>query len=87
MELVTACAANWCRDCSGLAALGAGIGNGNLIGKTIEGIARQPEAKGSLQTTMFIVVPWLRRYRSLLGLLQFSSCTQRVYMMGNYATL
>ena len=37
----------------GLAALGAGIGNGLVIGRTIEGIARQPEARGVLQTTMF----------------------------------
>ncbi|MFA7503041.1 MAG: F0F1 ATP synthase subunit C [Anaerovoracaceae bacterium] len=40
----------------GLAALGAGIGNGLVIGRTIEGIARQPEARGVLQTTMFIGV-------------------------------
>jgi len=38
----------------GLAALGASIGNGNVISKTIEGISRQPEAKGSLQGVMFI---------------------------------
>ena len=41
---------------AGLAALGAGIGDGNLIGKTIEGMARQPEASGNLRTTMFIGV-------------------------------
>jgi F-type H+-transporting ATPase subunit c len=40
----------------GLAALGAGFGNGMIISKTVEGIARQPEAKSSLQTTMFIGV-------------------------------
>ncbi len=40
----------------GLAALGAGIGNGLVISRTIEGIARQPEARGILQTTMFIGV-------------------------------
>ena len=40
----------------GLGAVGAGIGNGILIGRTIEGIARQPELKGTLQTTMFIGV-------------------------------
>ncbi|AEP00662.1 MAG: F0F1 ATP synthase subunit C [Weizmannia coagulans] len=38
----------------GLAALGAGIGNGLIVGRTVEGIARQPEARGLLQTTMFI---------------------------------
>jgi len=38
----------------GLAAIGPGIGIGILIGKTIEGIARQPEVAGQLRTTMFI---------------------------------
>lgn len=38
----------------GLAAVGAGIGNAMVISKTVEGIARQPEAKGTLQTFMFI---------------------------------
>jgi F-type H+-transporting ATPase subunit c len=40
----------------GLGALGAGIGNGLIISKTVEGIARQPEARGALQTVMFIGV-------------------------------
>ena len=40
----------------GLAALGAGIGNGLIVSRTVEGIARQPEARGKLQTTMFIGV-------------------------------
>ncbi|EUJ40055.1 F0F1 ATP synthase subunit C [Brochothrix campestris] len=38
----------------GLGALGAGIGNGLIVSKTVEGIARQPEARGALQTVMFI---------------------------------
>lgn len=38
----------------GLGAIGPGIGEGNLFGKTIEGIARQPEMQGRLQGTMFI---------------------------------
>ena len=40
----------------GLAALGAGIGNGMIVSRTVEGMARQPEARGMLQTTMFIGV-------------------------------
>lgn len=40
----------------GLAALGAGYGVSNIVSKTIEGIARQPESRGVLQTTMFIGV-------------------------------
>jgi F-type H+-transporting ATPase subunit c len=38
----------------GLGALGPGIGLGFLIGKALEGIARQPEAAGQVRTTMFI---------------------------------
>lgn len=40
----------------GLGALGAGVGNGLIVSKTVEGIARQPELRGTLQTTMFIGV-------------------------------
>ena len=38
----------------GLGAVGPGIGLGILIGKALEGIARQPEAAGMVRTTMFI---------------------------------
>jgi len=38
----------------GLGAIGPGIGIGNLVGKALEGIARQPEAAGQIQTVMFI---------------------------------
>ncbi len=38
----------------GLGAVGAGIGAGLVVSRTISGIARQPEARGILQTTMFI---------------------------------
>lgn len=38
----------------GLGALGAGIGNGLIVGRAIEGISRQPELRGTLQTTMYI---------------------------------
>lgn len=40
----------------GLGAIGAGIGNGIIVSKTVEGISRQPELRGALQTTMFIGV-------------------------------
>ena len=33
----------------GLAALGAGLGNGMIVSRTVEGIARQPELRGALQ--------------------------------------
>ena len=53
---VSAAAALGAGIAAGLAALGASIGNGNVISKTIEGISRQPEAKSSLLSTMFIGV-------------------------------
>jgi len=40
----------------GLGALGADIGNGMIVSKTVEGTARQPELRGQLQTIMFIGV-------------------------------
>ena len=40
----------------GVAALGAGVGNGLIVSRTVEGISRQPELRGALQTTMFIGV-------------------------------
>jgi len=52
----------------GLAAIGPGIGLGILIGKTIEGIARQPEVAGQLRTTMFIGVAFVE-VLALLGLI------------------
>lgn len=38
----------------GLAALGAAVGNSLVISRTIEGVARQPEARGSLMGLMFL---------------------------------
>ena len=38
----------------GLAAIGPGIGIGIIFGKAIEAIARQPEARGMVTTTMYI---------------------------------
>ena len=38
----------------GLAAIGPGIGVGIVVGKTVEGVARQPELQGRLTTLMYI---------------------------------
>jgi F-type H+-transporting ATPase subunit c len=38
----------------GLSAIGPGIGIGFMVGKTVEGQARQPEMAGRLFTTMII---------------------------------
>jgi len=39
---------------AGLAVLGAGIGIGQVGGKAMDGIARQPEAASKIQTAMII---------------------------------
>jgi F-type H+-transporting ATPase subunit c len=38
----------------GLGAIGPGIGIGYLVGKSVEAMARQPEAAGMVRTTMFL---------------------------------
>ncbi|SEL59607.1 ATP synthase F0 subunit C [Parapedobacter koreensis] len=39
---------------AGLAVIGAGLGIGQVGGKAMEGIARQPEAASKIQTAMII---------------------------------
>ena len=39
---------------AGLAVLGAGIGIGRIGGQAVEGMARQPENSGQIQTAMII---------------------------------
>lgn len=41
---------------AGLAAFAASYGNGKVISKTIESMARQPELSAQLRSTMFIGV-------------------------------
>ncbi len=38
----------------GLCAIGAGIGVGQIVAAALNGIARQPEQAGKIQTVMFI---------------------------------
>ena len=45
----------------GLAAIGPGIGIGYIVGKSVEAMARQPEAAGMVRTTMFLASPSPRR--------------------------
>ena len=40
---------------AGLAAVGAGIGIGRIGGSAVEGMARQPEAAGRIQTAALIL--------------------------------
>lgn len=44
---------------AGLIVIGAGIGLGQIGGKAMEGIARQPEAYGKIQTAMIIIAALL----------------------------
>ena len=39
---------------AGVGVLGPGLGIGMLVSKALEGIARNPEAAGKIQATMFI---------------------------------
>ena len=47
---------------AGLIVIGAGIGLGQIGGKAMEGIARQPEAAGKIQTAMIIIAALIRRF-------------------------
>ena len=40
--------------CMGLGAIGPAIGEGNAVGKALEGMARQPEVAGNLRTNMIL---------------------------------
>lgn len=44
---------------AGLIIIGAGIGLGKIGGAAMEGIARQPEATGKIQTAMIIIAALL----------------------------
>jgi len=51
----------------GLSAIGPGIGIGIMVGKTVEGQARQPELAGRLQATMILGIA----FTDILTLLGF----------------
>ena len=40
--------------CMGIGAIGPAIGEGNAVGKALEGMALQPEAAGNLRTNMIL---------------------------------
>ncbi len=40
---------------AGIAVIGAGIGIGNIGGKAMEAIARQPEASGDIRSNMILM--------------------------------
>lgn len=43
----------------GLSTIGVGIGQGIASGKALEGMARQPEMKGQLQSTMILAMGFM----------------------------
>lgn len=43
----------------GLATFGPGLGIGILVGKALEGMARQPEMAGQIRTSMFIGIAFV----------------------------
>ena len=54
----------------GLAAIGPGIGIGYLVGKSVEAMARQPEAAGMVRTTMFLGIAFTEAF-ALIGFVVF----------------
>ena len=40
--------------CMGIGAIGPGIGEGNAVAHALDGMARQPEAVGTLRSTMIM---------------------------------
>lgn len=54
----------------GLAAIGPGIGIGLIFGNAIQAMARQPEAAGQVQTTMFLGVAFTEAL-ALIGFVVF----------------
>ncbi len=40
--------------CMGIGAIGPGVGEGNAVAHALDSIARQPEATGTLRTTMIM---------------------------------
>ena len=52
--IVTAAKALGAALCMGIGAIGPAIGEGNAVGKALEGMARQPEVAGTLRTNMIL---------------------------------
>lgn len=54
----------------GLAAIGPGLGIGYIVGKSVEAMARQPEAAGMVRTTMFLGIAFTEAL-ALIGFVVF----------------
>lgn len=68
----------------GLAGLGCGIGMGTVVYGTLQGMARQPEMSGKLQTTMFIglaIIESLTIYALVLAFMLFARLPETEQML------
>ena len=54
MDLVKGLIAIGAGICMGFGAIGPAIGEGNAVGKALEGMARQPEVTSPLRTNMIL---------------------------------
>ena len=52
--IITAAKALGAALCMGIGAIGPAIGEGNAVGKALEGMARQPEAAGDIRSGMVL---------------------------------
>lgn len=52
----------------GLAALGSGLAQGNVAGRAMESIARQPEAAGEIRTALILSLAFMEAL-TIFGLL------------------
>lgn len=55
----------------GLGALGASIGVALITSKTVEGIARQPEMRGTLTTTMILGIAFVEAVPIIAAVIAF----------------
>jgi F-type H+-transporting ATPase subunit c len=69
-EVKAAAAAGTSGYAYGLAAIGSAIGIGFLVGKSVEAMARQPEAAGMVRTTMFLGIAFVEAL-ALIGFVVF----------------
>lgn len=56
----------------GLASIGAALGDGNVTSKAIEGMARQPEAKGTILVNMLISVGLIESIPIMAAVIAFA---------------
>jgi len=68
MELVSGLIALGAAFAVGIAAVGAGVGQGIASGKAFESIARQPEVSGTIRTLLFIALAFMETL-TIYGLL------------------